>query len=102
NWLEALPLGNGLIGAMVFGGTNSETVVLNEGTLWAEEPGGRYMPDITKDSAYVFNLIRTGQHTEADAYVTKHWLGRSVPCYQPLGNLRMLFDSAGTVTDYVR
>lgn len=102
NWLEALPLGNGLIGTMVFGGTSSETLVLNEGTLWAEEPGGRYMPDITKDSSYVFNLIRTGQHAEADLYVTKHWLGRSVPCYESLGNIRMFFDSTGVVSDYKR
>src|ERR1700761_9185196 len=102
NWMQSLPLGNGLLGAMVFGSTSGETIVLNEGTLWAEEPGGRYMPDITKDSAYVFNLIRTGQHAEADDYVTKHWLGRSVPCYESLGNIRMFFDSTGTVSNYVR
>jgi alpha-L-fucosidase 2 len=102
SWLEALPLGNGLLGAMVFGGTSEERLILNEGTLYAEEPGGRNMPDITRDSGIVYQLIRNGQNAEADDYATKHWLGRSLPCYQPLGDLRLVFDNHGVVSEYVR
>jgi len=103
NWLEAMPLGNGRLGAMVFGGVAEERLVLNEDTLYSGEPLGFNPPtDITKDFATVTNLIQTGQYAEADSYVTKHWTGRSTPCYQPLGNLRLKFDSSGEVSDYVR
>jgi alpha-L-fucosidase 2 len=102
NWLESFPLGNGRIGAMVFGNTGNERIVLNEATLYAEEPGGRPMPDITKDYDKVAKMIRDGEHMEADDYITKHWLGRSVPCYESLGDLYMKFDSTGAVSNYKR
>jgi len=103
NWLGAMPLGNGRLGAMVFGGVGEERLVLNENTLYSGEPEGFNPPiDITKDFATVTNLIQTGQYAEADSYVTKHWTGRSTPCYQPLGNLRLKFDASGEVSDYVR
>ncbi len=102
-WLEALALGNGRLGAMVFGGVASERLVLNEDTLYAEEPGGRSLPlDITKDFDEVTGMIRAGDYLEADQYVTKHWLGRSWPCYQPLGDLFLRFEGGDDASDYVR
>jgi alpha-L-fucosidase 2 len=102
-WLEAMPLGNGRLGAMVFGGVADEQLVLNDDTLYADEPGDLDLPlDITKDFALVTNLIQTGQYAEADAYVTKHWTGRAVPCYEPLGNLRFHFEGSGDVSNYLR
>ena len=57
-WLEALPLGNGRIGAMVFGDPAMERLVLNEDTLYAEEPGSRDLPiDITTDFEQVMGMI---------------------------------------------
>ena len=103
NWLEALAMGNGRLGAMVFGGVSSERLVLNEDTLYAEEPGGRDLPlDITKDFDKVTAMIRGGEYLEADRYVTNHWLGRSWPCYQPLGNLLIQFDGGDDGGDYLR
>ena len=46
-WVEALPVGNGRLGAMVFGGTENERIQLNEGTLWA---GGPYDPSFSGGS----------------------------------------------------
>ena len=102
-WLGALPLGNGRIGAMVFGGVPVERIVLNEDTLYAEEPGSRDLPlDITRDFDQVTAMIRSGQYLEADRYVTKHWLGRCWPCYQPLANLLLHLDHAPAFTSYRR
>jgi alpha-L-fucosidase 2 len=101
-WLEALPLGNGLIGAMVFGGVAQERIILNEATLYSEEPGGRYMPDISKDFDLVTGLIKKGEYAEADDYITKHWTGRAVPCYQPLGNIVINFIDSANISGYIR
>src|SRR5262245_38486717 len=50
-WVEALPIGNGRIGGMVFGGAASERIALNDNTLYSGEPGGRDLPtlSVTKD-----------------------------------------------------
>src|SRR5436853_5192479 len=72
-WTDALPLGNGRIGAMVFGGVDREHVQLNEDTLVSGEPPADLRSlDITKDLDHVTGLIRAGKNSEADTYVTKH------------------------------
>jgi alpha-L-fucosidase 2 len=102
-WVEALPLGNGRLTAMVFGGTAREKLSLNEDTLTSGEPPSDLRSlDITKDFDQVTGLIRAGKNADADAYVTKHWLGRNQPCYQPLGDLLLDFPGEGAVTDYRR
>lgn len=102
-WTEALPLGNGRIGAMVHGGVGREHLQINEDTLTSGEPPADLRTiDITKDFAVVTNLIRTGRNAEADAFVTEHWLGRNQQCYQPLGDLFLDFGEEIRVTDYRR
>jgi alpha-L-fucosidase 2 len=49
-WEEALPIGNGRLGAMVFGGIDNETIQLNEDTVWAGEPGNNILPEIKNSS----------------------------------------------------
>ncbi len=103
HWLEAVPLGNGRLGAMVFGIPGEERIVLNEDTLYSEEPGTSDIPlDITKDFDSVTAMIRNGQYAEAGEYVTSHWLGRAQPCYQPLGELRIRFSPTHDVGGYQR
>ena len=103
NWLEALPLGNGHLGAMVFGGVPHEQLVLNEDTLYSEEPGeGNVLLDITKRFDEVVDLLKQGKYIQAEAIVTHNWLGRSEPCYQPFGNLHLHFSPGGKVTNYYR
>lgn len=95
NWLEATPLGNGRIGAMVFGGVPHEQLMLNEDTLYAEEPGGRTLPlDIAPKFDEVVSLLKQGEYIKADEIVSRNWLGRSWPCYQPFGTLHLHFQEA--------
>ncbi|MGH9889545.1 MAG: glycoside hydrolase family 95 protein, partial [bacterium] len=102
-WTDALPLGNGRLGAMVFGGTARERLQLNESTLYSGEPPADLRTvDITKDFDRVVDLIRAGRNSEADAYVSKHWLGRNQQCYQPLGDLFLDMDGEGEVTGFRR
>jgi alpha-L-fucosidase 2 len=102
-WLEALALGNGRVGAMVFGGVAAERIVLNESSLYAEEPVIHDVKvDITEDFDQVVAMIRSGEYQEADRYVTQHWLGRTWPCYQPLGDLFLRLDGGDEAEDYLR
>ncbi len=102
-WTDALPLGNGRLGAMVFGGIERERLQLNEDTLWSGEPPADLRTiDIRKDFDHVMGLLRAGQNAEADVYITRNWLGRNQQCYQPLGDFFLEFDGAGEVSDYRR
>ena len=102
NWLEALPLGNGRMGALVFGGIAHEQWMLNEATLYSEEPGGRTLPlDIAPEFEQVVALLKAGEYDQAEDIATHHWLGRCWPCYQPFGALHLEFPDAPT-TGYRR
>ena len=102
-WVEALPLGNGRIGAMVHGGPGEEVVGLNDNTLYSGEPRSRDLPlDLTQDFDRITGLIRAGRYAEADADVTKHWLGRGQNSYQPLGELRLDFADKTAPSAYRR
>ncbi len=102
-WTDALPLGNGRIGAMVFGGVDRERLQLNEDTLYSGEPPADLRTiDITKDFDHVQTLLRAGKNSEADTYITKHWLGRNQQCYQPLGDLFIDFVAGGETTSFRR
>lgn len=102
-WEEALPLGNGKLGAMVFGGVADERIQLNESSLWDGYPldpnnpsSLEYLPDIQR-------LIFEGKNNEAVHLAEKHMLGhpRGVKPYQSLGEL--WFDTPiMCVSNYVR
>ena len=64
-WVEALPLGNGRLGAMVFGGVSEERVQLNEESLWAGEPFDPYPPEPVGSLAEVRRLVLDGKLQEA-------------------------------------
>ena len=102
-WNEALPLGNGRLGAMVFGGVAGERLQLNEGTLVSGYPGYRDLPlDVGKDFSAVTDLIAHRRFAEADKLVTGKWLGASWACYQPLGDLFFDFEHKGPAENYTR
>ncbi len=103
DWNEALPIGNGRLGAMVFGGVPVERLQLNEDTLYSDEPGRRDLPlDVTSGFDHVLALLRRRRYAEAEEYVTRHWIGRTWPCYQPLGDLYLEFDHSRRITGYRR
>jgi alpha-L-fucosidase 2 len=102
-WVQALPIGNGRMGAMIFGGTDREQLQLNEDTLYSGEPPADLRSiDIRKTRDQVVALIKANKHAEADAFVKKNWLGRNQQCYQPLGDLYLDFAMRGAVSDYQR
>ncbi len=102
-WVEALPIGNGRMAAMVFGGVERELLQLNEDTLVSGEPPADLRTiDITKDFDRVVSLIRAGKHPEADDIVTQNWLGRNQQSYQPLGDLTIDFPGAGKAENFQR
>ena len=92
-WDEALPVGNGRLGAMVFGGTGEERLALNEDTIWAGERRDRTNPEALKSLPEVRRLLFAGKVAEAEALAERTMIAvpRRLPPYQPLGDLRLRF-----------
>jgi alpha-L-fucosidase 2 len=103
-WTEALPLGNGRLGAMVFGGTSKERIQLNEESLWAGCPVDVFPEDYAKHIAEVRRLVLAGERAAAREYglanLTK--TPTSFRSYEPLGDIYLDFGDVGTVTNYRR
>ncbi|MBL7971141.1 MAG: glycoside hydrolase family 95 protein, partial [Prolixibacteraceae bacterium] len=103
NWNEALPIGNGRMGAMVFGGITEEHLQLNENTLYSGEPSQSCKnADVTKGFDLVMKLLSEEKNAEADEYIRKNWLGRLPASYQPLGDLFFKMNHREEITDYRR
>jgi len=104
NWHEALPLGNGRLGAMVFGGVASDRLQLNEESLWAGKPLEAGPGDFPTHLAEVRRLVFAGQAAEAEAYGIKNLTATptSFRSYEPLGDLWLDFGNGGTPTAYRR
>ncbi|WP_074317542.1 glycosyl hydrolase family 95 catalytic domain-containing protein [Singulisphaera sp. GP187] len=103
-WNEALPIGNGQLGGMVFGGTGSERIALNEDTIWAGERRDRNNPEGLKNLPEVRRLLRAGKPVEAEVLAEKSMIAvpKRLPPYQPLGDLRLRFPGHDRADDYRR
>ena len=75
-WNQALPLGNGRLGAMVFGNVAGERIQLNENTLWMGGPRDTNNPDALKHLAEVRRLLFAGMPVEAYAVAEKYSMGQ--------------------------
>ena len=102
-WVEALPVGNGRLGAMVFGGITQERLQLNEETLWSGGPRPGDNPAARDMLPAVRAAIFAGQYAEADR-LARQMQGIFTQSYLPLGDLLLAFDGIDTaaVTDYRR
>ena len=103
-WVDALPVGNGRLGGMVFGGVDKECIQLNEKTLWA---GGRWndiSPDGLRALPDIRKLLFDGKPKEALELANNKFMSRPLhqPPYQTLGNLWLEIPSVKEVTDYRR
>lgn len=105
-WAAALPIGNGRLGALLFGDPNAETIVVNETSVWAPPepwPINRQGAPVVKQ---VRELLFAGKRAEANALAQRALLRpnpRLVAAYQPLCILRLDFAPAGTpFSDYAR
>lgn len=105
-WVEALPVGNGRLGAMVYGGVNREWLQLNEESLWTggdiprRQPGARQALERARD------LLFAGKYVEAQNIIETDFMGRRIEgglhTYQTLGDLELEFPKPAEVADYRR
>ena len=104
DWNQALPVGNGRLGAMVFGGTAEERLQVNEDTVWAGEPHDYAHKGAVKFLPEIRRLLFEGKQHEAEALAAKEFM--SVPLfqvpYQPFVDLRLRFEGHDQVEDYQR
>lgn len=91
-------MGNGRLGAMMFGGINDERIVLNESSVWSGSPQDADRPDAYKVLPEIRRLLLAGKNPEAEALVNANFTcqgpgsgGAQYGCYQVLGNLHLLF-----------
>lgn len=104
-WFEALPLGNGRLGAMVYGGTDRERIQLSESTAWSGEPSpSDVSPTAREHLARIRELLFAGDHAEAQRLAAEHLPGRplSFGTNLPLPEVWLDFPRAGEVRDYRR
>jgi alpha-L-fucosidase 2 len=102
-WTEAMPVGNGRIGAMVFGGVTDERLQINEDTLWGGGPHDYSNPDAYAHLGEVRKLIFAGKLDEAEK-LAENLMGRPklLMPYQPFCDLRMHFEGQEQPSDYSR
>jgi len=100
-WTQALPLGNGHLGAMVFGIASKETVALNHDELWTGYP--RSYTDMCSYEAFdkARTLALDGKLNEAQELLEKNFHGYNSQAYMPLGDIAFDF-GAGRTSDYSR
>lgn len=103
-WVEALPIGNGNLGAMIYGGVHQEKIQFNEDSLWTGQPtdyqhagAAAYLPQIRQ-------LLLEGKQSEAEALAQKHFMASPARQneFQPFGDLLLDFAGHSNATDYHR
>lgn len=103
-WTEALPVGNGRLGAMVFGGVNKERIQFNEDSLWTGLPHDYSNPQAYEYLPVIRRLLFEGKQREAEKLAERTFM--SIPLrqskYQPFGDIWIEFDDAREVKDYRR
>jgi alpha-L-fucosidase 2 len=101
-WVEALPLGNGRLGGMIFGGVLKERIQLNEDTLWSGYPRDTNNYDAINHLERVRQLIFDGRYVEAQKIIEGKMLGPWNESYQPMADLYIIFEHEDEVLDYRR
>ncbi len=101
-WLEALPIGNSHLGAMVFGGTETEEIQLNEETFWSGQPYENNSTESLEKLPEVRRLIFEGKEMEATKLLDRHFVkGPHGMRFLPLGNVKLSLGHKG-VSQYER
>lgn len=103
-WNEALPIGNGRLAAMIYGGIQNEKIQLNEETVWAGEKRDRMNPDAPANIPIVRQLLFDGKPKEAEELAEKTIVAipNRMPPYQTLGDLIINFKGHDKFSDYRR
>jgi alpha-L-fucosidase 2 len=100
NFTESSPMGNGRLGAMLFGGVDEERIVLNESSVWSGSPQDADRREAHKALPEIRRLLLEGRNPEAEALVNSNFTcqgpgsaGAQYGCYQVLGNLHLTFET---------
>lgn len=103
-WTEALPLGNGRLGAMLYGNPAAEQIQLNEETIWAGRPNNNANPEALEWIPKIRELVFAGKYLEAQTMATKHVKSstNSGMPYQTFGDLRLNFPGHARYDNYYR
>ncbi len=103
-WTEALPIGNGRLGAMVFGGVARERLQLNEDTLYAGGPYDPSNPEALQALPQVRRLVFEGKYLDAQNLAQEKMMARPIrmPSYQTVGDLRVTFGPSSFADGYQR
>ena len=102
HWLEALPVGNSILGAMVYGGTDVEEIQLNEETFWSGQPHDNNCKRALENLPEVRRLIFEGKEAEAAKILDKHFMdGPHGMRFLPMGSLKLSLGHK-EVTNYQR
>lgn len=103
-WTEALPIGNGRLGGMVFGGVATDRIQLNEETIWAGQPNNNANPEAREYLPKVRQLVWEGKYKEAQDLATAHVQSKTnngMP-YEPFGDLYVNFLNQTDYQQYYR
>ncbi len=103
-WNEALPVGNGRMGAMVFGDPGNECIQINEESIWAGSKINNNNPAALKNLQHLREAIFRGDIRSAEKTAADNFVGTPprIRSYQPLGNLLISYSWDSPVTDYNR
>ena len=101
-WPDSLPVGNGRLGACVFGVPGNERIQLNEESIWDGELRDRNNPRATEAVPKIRELLFAGKIAEAEALALSDMMSlpRRMPCYQTLGDLHLDFGAVDGIEDY--
>lgn len=100
---EALPLGNGQLGAMVYGDTQNERISINHDTLWSGKPGDTFVEGAYESNERAKALVNEGKYYEAQREIEENFTGKWLSSYMLLGNLYIKREGAsGNTTKYLR
>ena len=103
-WVEALPVGNGRLGAMIYGDPSNEIIQLNEETVWAGQPNRNDNPDAKEALPEVRKLIFDGKYLDAQNLINEKIITKKshgMP-YQTVGNLKLNFPGHEEFSNYYR
>ena len=103
-WVAALPVGNGRLGGMVFGGIESERIQLNEDTVWAGAPQERDIPGAYRHLPEIREMLFAGRYVEAERKIEETIMGERIfpKGYQTLGDLWLDSARPEELADYRR
>jgi alpha-L-fucosidase 2 len=103
-WENALPIGNGLLGAMVYGNVETETIQLNEHTVWSGSPNRNDNPLALDSLSRIRQLIFEGKHKEAERLANKVIVSKKAhgQMFQPVGSLELAFPGHVNYSNYYR